>query len=149
MAADARKRSSDSFDRCDTDGFLSQWASDVMARRYDWCAKVAGNGGRLEISAIFDLNGKLLSFDYREGQYGSYYLVKSPDWTGRPFVTTSGARKFRTRAANNAKKGVTEGTVSVPAYLDGRTGEPKPDLVAARAGDVLVVSVDAHQSVDH
>ncbi len=148
-AAASRKRSADSFERCDTDGFLSQWASDTMARRYDECADIAENDGRITVSAIFDLEGNFLSCDYREGNYGWYYLVKAEGWTGKAFVTTSSANKATTRAKNNAKKGITEGTVSVPAYLHLRTGMVRADRDAIRNGDVRIVSVDAHQTRDH
>ena len=146
-AQECRDRSAQSFETCDTDGFLSQWAADTMARRYDHCADIAESGGRIEISAIFDLDGNLLSCDYREGQYGWYFLVKVEGWTGKPFVTTSSASKAKTRAANNAKKGISEGIVSVPAFLD-RSHVVQADMDAAKAGDVVIVSTDAHQVRD-
>lgn len=150
LAQAARTESAASWERSDTDGFMSQWANDEMARRYDFCAELAETGGRITVSAAFLLDGTVASFDYREGDYGWYYLINdaAKAVTGVRFFSPSAARKAKTRAANNAKKGFSEGTVSVPAYLDTKSGMAKPDFKAAREGDVQVVSVDAHQTQD-
>lgn len=44
-AADARRRSQESFDRCDTDGFLSQWANDMTASLNRRKVEILRNGG--------------------------------------------------------------------------------------------------------
>lgn len=44
-AAAERQEARDSFERCDTDGFLSQWASGINARMYERQAEIAENGG--------------------------------------------------------------------------------------------------------
>ena len=150
-AARCRKASADSFDRCDTDGALSQWASDTMAHRYDACAEVAENGGTMEVCAVFLLDGTLASVDYREGQYGWYFLLNdaAAEKLGTRFVSTSSARKAKTRATNNAKKGVTEGAVRVPAKLNNKTGEIYADRDAVNRGEYEISSVDCYQTVDH
>lgn len=43
MAAERRVKSLESFERCDTDGFLSQWALDVCASQYDMMAELVEN----------------------------------------------------------------------------------------------------------
>lgn len=150
-AADCRKRSADSFERCDTDGFLSQWASDTMARRYDECANTAENGGRIFVTALYTLDGEFITADYREGQFGWYFLV--PDKFVKQglarFLSTSSAKKATTRAKNNAKKGVTEGTVSVPAYVNKKSGLVEADWDKVRNGDIIPGDKTAHQTRDH
>lgn len=54
MAADAHRRSEESFQRCDTDGFLSQWASDITGRQYSMQAEIAEAGGRAPFSGLYD-----------------------------------------------------------------------------------------------
>lgn len=44
-AADRLRREEESFQRCDTDGFLSQWALSIGARKESEQAKVLANGG--------------------------------------------------------------------------------------------------------
>lgn len=143
MATDAVKRSQESWERSDTDGFLSQWASDTMARRYNTIADVADNNGMIEVMAAFTLDGTFASADMREGQYGAYFLI--PDAvakeTGTRFFSPSNARKEKTRKANNAKKGFTTGTVRIPAYVD-RASMVQPDL---RSGKVEVISTDSER----
>lgn len=53
--------SSESFERCDTDGFLSQWGHDQMARVYEALAGLAENGGKSTFVYLADLNGNLVN----------------------------------------------------------------------------------------
>lgn len=52
-AAAARQAERDSFDRCDTDGFVSQWVSGLSARKYDLMASIEENGGRHEFLGLY------------------------------------------------------------------------------------------------
>jgi hypothetical protein len=121
MAREARQRSTESWERSDTDGFLSQWASDVAARKYDLQAEIAENGGRTEFLALFDLDGNLVPAKYIETKFGwAWALLNPEDLTGRfvGFFNESNARKESTRLANNRKKGFTVGRVLAPAKAD-------------------------------
>ena len=113
-AAESRQRSYDSFQRSDTDGFLSQWASDSVAREYDLCARLAEADGMWEFVAVFDLDGNLVPAVQRENQWGYYWSIyDNPECKGRAvaFFTESKARKAATRNRNNAKKGYTIGLI--------------------------------------
>lgn len=44
-AAAERQEARESFERCDTDGFLSQWASGINARLHEAQARIAENNG--------------------------------------------------------------------------------------------------------
>lgn len=59
-ARECYQRSAESFERCDTDGFLSQWASDVTGRLYDQCAEVAANGGLWTFTVLADADGNVI-----------------------------------------------------------------------------------------
>jgi hypothetical protein len=48
---DARR---ESFDRCDTDGFLSQWASGITAQVYEMKAQIAENGGQWTFPGLYE-----------------------------------------------------------------------------------------------
>src|SRR5690606_26317917 len=54
MARGRDREAADSFDRCDTDGALSQWASGINAQKYRLQADIAENGGMWEFPALFD-----------------------------------------------------------------------------------------------
>lgn len=63
MATERYQRSAESFERCDTDGFLSQWAADCQGSLYQTCARVAdslGTDGLIEFSRLVltDLDGQ-------------------------------------------------------------------------------------------
>jgi len=56
-AAECSRRSQESWERSDTDGFLSQWASDLSAQLYEAKARIAEAGGTAEFPALFDSTG--------------------------------------------------------------------------------------------
>lgn len=47
----------DSFNRCDTDGCLTQWAGSLEAQRLRLQAEINRNNGLSSFPALFDLNG--------------------------------------------------------------------------------------------
>lgn len=117
-ASACHRRSQESWERSDTDGFLSQWASDQMALRYQRLAAVAENGGMVEALAFVDLaTGELVKGELEQGQYGAFFRPFDRD---RGLIFFSHARNAATRAANNAKKGVREVTCRVPALVNTR-----------------------------
>lgn len=82
------KEREDSFQRCDTDGFLSQWASGLSAQLAEEQESILRSGGKRTFYALGDLDGNELP-DYREigyydkfkFQYGRKWLVKHADGT--------------------------------------------------------------------
>lgn len=102
QAAQHRQDSADSFDRCDTDGFVSQWASDMNAIKADKNARIADHGGmwtfrRLRLT---DLDGNVIE-DARQVQtrYGMKWRSDSLDlW----------APVAPARVSTLAKRGVAE-----------------------------------------
>lgn len=150
MAAQSDRRRQESWERSDTDGFLSQWASDTMARKYDACAELASLGGVIEFQVPF-VNGEVATLELdREGQYGRYWYltVEAARVVGKRYFTPSSANKAATRRKNNAKKGVTMGTIRIAADVElvGSRYSVGPAFIpselALRSGDYEVVSVD-------
>lgn len=149
-ARDSRQRSADSFERSDTDGFLSQWASDTMARKYEACADLAELGGVIEFQVPF-VNGEVATLELdRDGQYGRYWYltVEAARIVGKRYFTPSSASKSAMRRRNNAKKGVTMGTIRIAATVELVGSRYSvgpafvPDAAALRDGDFEVVAVD-------
>ena len=147
------ERSRESFERCDTDGFLSQWASDVTAQLNRQRAAWARNFGMDTVAALFDLNGAVISTHQGDGQWGPYWVLtdEAAARFGRRFVNTSKARKDATRVANNAKKGFSVGRVQVRGTVQTR-GESVigvrpvfcPDIDALRAGEFEITETVVH-----
>lgn len=106
----------DSFDRCDTDGFLSQWASDTTAAEYRAAADLADNEGRTDFQALFDLDGNLIPARCVETRYGWSWVYDDEDGNSHWF-SESHAKKGATRKANDAKKGYQLGSVNQKAYV--------------------------------
>jgi hypothetical protein len=120
MATKARQQSADSFQRCDTDGFLSQWASDQMATRYDRLADIAANGGKSDFQALTDLEGNLMDARYIETRYGWSWAITTQG--GTVWFNESQARNGARRRAAHERKGYRIVTVRCPAVMwnDGR-----------------------------
>jgi len=121
-AAEQSYRNADeSFERSDTDGFLSQWASGCLAAEYLASARLAEQDGLIEVQALFNLDGTIASTHcgYNE-QYRRDYWVLNDDAAaryGRRFYNPSGAKKAATRNANDRKKGFTVGKIRVAGYV--------------------------------
>lgn len=111
-AAGSAQRAADSWERSDTDGFLSQWASQSMSSLYLHAADLAEQGGREEFRALFDLDGNLLDAREVEGRFGWVWLVKRPGSDAVAWFNESEAQKDETRIRNNARKGYFVGRVS-------------------------------------
>lgn len=121
MAADSDSRVQESWERSDTDGFLSQWAGGLTAQKYRLQAEIVEKGGRYEFPALFDLDGNLVAAKLVSTQYGvAWGLLDSDDPDGRfvGWFNPSHARKDATRRANNRKKGYSVGVVLAPARAD-------------------------------
>jgi hypothetical protein len=149
-AARCRKQSAESWERSDTDGFMSQWASDSIARECDAKARVADEGGTCEAWALFYLDGTVASLDERDGQYGPYWILndRAAALFGKRFFNGSRANKSATRRANNRKKGFTLGRVRIAAHVTlagsgyALSVSVRPDRDAIRNGEYTVISVD-------
>jgi len=107
-----RDRRNESFDRCDTDGFVSQYFDGVASNVSSRQATIERQGGQDVFCALFDLDGRRLNAELRDGQWGQYWLLKGNDRpaSGKPFVTAFPARESTLR-----KKGYLEGYSTYPA----------------------------------
>lgn len=57
----ARAAARESFDRCDTDGFLSQWASGMTAQKNEMEKEILANGGLVRVRVLVDSAGEIVS----------------------------------------------------------------------------------------
>lgn len=118
MARGRRQDSIDSFERCDTDGFMSQWASDTMSGLYALCASIAEDGGKREFRWLFTIDGQPVP----EGQwrivqtkYGSSVAVGEFGHT--VWFNESRAQSPAKRLIADRRKGFVWGTVRCDAVV--------------------------------
>jgi hypothetical protein len=117
-ATAADTRAAESFDRCDTDGFVSQWASGITARLERAKADLADAGGLASFPALFDTDGNLVPAKLVDGRYGMVWgLLPGADPSGRftGWFSPSGAAAAARRQATDARKGYQVGRVLAPA----------------------------------
>ena len=139
MARDCYRRREESWERSDSDGFLSQWAMQEMASRYQAWANLADRGWVAESAALFDAaTGELLDSRMVDSQYGSRWMVTRG--SDRQFLSYSLAKKADRRRAYYAKHGVTLGRVArrVVPLSDGHTMPDRdyPDVTVISTDDV-------------
>jgi hypothetical protein len=106
----------ESYDRCDTDGALSQWAHGLNEGKEHLAAQIADNGGVWEFDGLFDLDGNLVPAKEIETRYGWSWMLLDEAGRCDGWFNESKAKKDETRIRNNAKKGFYVGRVRVPAY---------------------------------
>jgi hypothetical protein len=75
QAKQARQDSLDSFERCDTDGFLSQWASDCSARLLSAEADLAEYDYIWRFTTLGDAEGNLIPNKKIETKFGYAYAI--------------------------------------------------------------------------
>lgn len=109
----------ESFERCDTDGFISQWSSGLTAARLYREAQLIEDGGLACFPALFDLNGNYVPAKLIEGKYGECWalLDETGTFTG-VFINAWPARR-----ATIANKGFLEGVVKRPARVKVMSGK--------------------------
>lgn len=107
------KAKEDSFERCDTDGFLSQWASGLTAQEYGRKAEILRHGGCAKFLGLFSIEtGERVPAKNIETKFGDRWAVFAEDgqtivkWL--PFAPK--------RVATLAKHGYFEAEEWAPAY---------------------------------
>lgn len=115
-AASEDRKAYESFERCDTDGALSQWAWGVTAQKVRLQAEILEADGMAEFPAIFDLSGNLVPAKEIQTQFGWSWMLLDKYERCTGWFNESKARNEETARKNNAKKGYCVGRVRVPAF---------------------------------
>lgn len=104
-AAECMRREQESWDRSDTDGFLSQWGLQQMASRYRSLANVAESDGEIKMAHLANAQGEVIKgARIVEGKYGPSWFYR--DETGRPvWFNESNHRNHEIAAARDLAKG--------------------------------------------
>lgn len=143
-ASESVQEAAKSFERCDTDGFLSQWASGLTANLHRAKARIADAGGMSSFPALFDLDGNLVAAKLVDTRYGrSWMLLADDDPSGRAagWFNPSKHSDPERRRTNNAAKGFFVGKVAAPA--DAKLASPPG---ARGLGGATSVSVSVYRT---
>jgi hypothetical protein len=96
QAARHDQDAADSFERCDTDGFVSQWASGINARQKRTQATIEEAGGVATFGRYYltDLDGERVPAKLIEGRFGPCWALLDEDdqFTGE-FIGAHPARE--------------------------------------------------------
>jgi len=114
-------KAAESFERCDTDGFVSQWADGVSSERDRLAAKIMEDNGYHRFPALFDRTGALVQAREVETRHGWVWKILHPDMSVSWFKE-SRARDWRARLRANARRGFFVGSVLLPARAVTRGG---------------------------
>ncbi|GAA3027496.1 hypothetical protein [Streptosporangium longisporum] len=133
QAAEHDLKAHKSYEECDTDGFVSQWASGLLAAQARLQAEIEEAGGRALFPALFDTAGNLVAAEHRQGQWGAYFALLDDKGriTGEWFTPSKSKDARRARAAD-AAKGYYFGYVMAPA---------KAELAGGNASCVTPIAV--------
>ncbi|MEZ0076309.1 hypothetical protein [Planotetraspora sp. GP83] len=140
-----------SFDRCDTDGALSQWAWGLTAAELRLQASIEEAGGKALFPALFDTAGRLVSAVLRHGEWGPYFALL--DENGRIYgkwFTPSKWKDARRARAADAAKGFYVGYVMAPAKAEIRGGSlVSCSAVAVRTDDGFSTEAEGVEIIDN
>lgn len=113
----------DSFERCDTDGFLSQWAHGCLAAEKRFAAEIADNGGVWTFPVLLTLEGEFVPAIPIRAKYGMCWMLLDADGNSlgqfvpyRPKrADTLGKRGYReAKAIRPARARLSDGTTPRP-----------------------------------
>lgn len=155
-AAAATRAAQESFERSDTDGFLSQWASGLTAQKHRAEAALIEAGGVIEALVLFDVDGNIASTHQGFSQYGEYWVLNdaAAEKYGKRFFSPSKAFRPGVAYRNDRAKGFVFGYVEVAGYVEivsSGTGLSSfasarvvtaPSVEALKAHDFKVVATD-------
>lgn len=120
-AAAARKSAEESWERSDTDGFLSQWASGLTASLNDAKAKIAEADGKSEFPGLFTPDGRRVRAKLIDGKYGRCWAVMDANWKFVKFVAK--APRVSPETPDCIPRDVDDAWMA--AYAEGRNRELK------------------------
>ena len=142
-AAAAEQAAHDSFERCDTDGFLTQWAHGLTAREKRAQARIAENGGKAEFPALFTLDGTPVPARLVTTRYGTKFAVfaTAADAAAHGAPVVAWINPF-VKPATLAKKGYVVQQVLAPAKATLRGAPGARGLAGATTVQVVVVRTD-------
>lgn len=114
------KRRQESWERCDTDGFVSQWSSDLSSHKLRTQLSIEEAGGKSEFDALFDLEGNLVCAKLISGTYGQCWALMEETVDGKKLkdkykFTGKFISAFPKRKSTMEKKGYREGTIKTGA----------------------------------
>jgi len=116
-AAQHEQDKADSFERCDTDGFLSQWASGCTAALKRVQASIVEAGGNAEFPALFDLDGNPVPAKLIDTKFGtSWGVFESWDALNDKGDIVRWVNAFPKRESTMRNKGFTEGRVMAQGW---------------------------------
>lgn len=109
--ADHETKATESFERCDTDGCVSQWAHGINAQLKRQQAKIVENGGKADFPALFDLDGNRVKARLGNGRFGPVWILLDEKCELIKFVSA-----FPKRESTMRKKGFVEGEEEAEAW---------------------------------
>ncbi len=106
----AEQSAADSWERSDTDGFLSQWASGLTAQEHEAQARVLESGGYAEHVGLYHLDGRRARAKLMPTKYGTRWMVLDENDKAILWLTA-----FPKRKTTLAKHGFEERTEWAPS----------------------------------
>lgn len=105
QASEHYAKAEESFQRSDTDGFLSQWANTITAQKKEVQAIIEENGGKYEFPALFDGDRRVDAKKIR-GRFGFVWLLSDEEEEryGRKFIPFDDSHQDPERIAGRLRR---------------------------------------------
>jgi hypothetical protein len=132
-AAAHEQAAAESFDRCDTDGFLSQWGSMQMSALERRNAEIASHGGvwKFERLSVVTLDGRATDGRIVETRYGKKVRLDSRDAWVTP--TDRALAKYGMRIETHTEVAPAKAVHWAPKGARGLSGASQVCVVIVRA----------------
>lgn len=143
MAADSRQREAESFERCDTDGFLSQWTNAIGAQLYEAQAHIAERGGRAEFTGLYEgarrVRARLVSMPAYNAPWCTVYkwLLDAPEAArfGRKYLPSGDRSRVQKQLGLTERQELAPAVAFIGGKGKGLSGCASAYVTRRRTGD--------------
>jgi len=136
QAAGYLENANESFERCDTDGFVSQWAAGINADVCRASARIASNGGLDVFKGLYSGNTRVRA-KIVNGQYGTVWLIDDCDQSltgGRTFIPVGARSKVQRELGLSERAELAPASVGTAGSGRGLAGASSVRVISFRTG---------------
>ncbi len=135
-AAQNEQDKHDSFERCDTDGFLSQWASGINAELNREKARISRQKGLDTFNGLYSGDTRVRA-KIVNGRYGSVWFIDESDRDltgGRKFIPTGSGSRVQRELGLSERKETAPAWVCTAGSGTGLSGACSVHVITFRTG---------------
>lgn len=138
LANSQRSSAVESFDRCDTDGFLSQWAHNINSDLNNTKAEILENDGKSDFVGLYEGDRRVKAREITT-KFGRSWLLHEDEVAlialrGKPFLPTGKTSRIHNQLGLQERKELAPAWCKITAHGTGLSGAASAFVHTYRSG---------------